>query len=105
MEELKSCHLLQPAAQASSKGHLTQKCWHARAAAAKQSPGLPVQASVVPVTGTCHQMRHIKSKGCYPSFQQSNSPLTCFQQSTDWEPPVLGTPNASENINALKLLH
>lgn len=60
MEELKRCHLLQLAAQASSKGHRTQTCWHARAAAAKQSPGPPVQASVVLVTGTCHQMRHIK---------------------------------------------
>lgn len=77
------------------QGHLTQKCWHPRAAVANQSPGPPVQASVVPLTGTCHQTRHIKPKWCYPSFQQS----------TDQELPVLGTQNASKNINTLKLLH
>lgn len=33
------------------QGHLTQKCWHTRAAGASQSPGPPVQASLVPWQG------------------------------------------------------
>lgn len=73
MEELKSCHLLQLVAQSFQQGHLTQKCWQARAALANQSPGPPVQASGVPLTGTCHQTRHISISDAIPA---SNNPQT-----------------------------